>query len=254
MKLRKKQPQPEVISGYDYSDRAARERTAGALFRRAKNARTAVEIEWEKYNDYYNGIHDVTRDLTEFCRENDIPWLPASIPDPYILVESQIEPTVPQPEFRGRDDDLDSAMAKRREFAVRYIAENNRLSDMNTRNERRLLKLGDAFWKAYWDEDMRCGEAQGDIRVSDIPVEAVFPDPAVRGGSAVRRARRAVCSSSALPHSRYTEAANARKPFNTCPAAPMAAWANCGARPERKLSTLLPEFSSSSLRLVVSTP
>ena len=112
-----------------------------------------------------------------------VPWLPASIPDPYILVESQIEPTVPQPEFRGRDDDLDSAMAKRREFAVRYIAENNRLSDMNTRNERRLLKLGDAFWKAYWDEDMRCGEAQGDIRVSDIPVEAVFPDPAVRGGS-----------------------------------------------------------------------
>ena len=55
-------------------------------------------------------------------------------------------------------------------------------------------------------------------------------------------------------HSRYTEAANARKPFPTCPAAPMAAWANCGARPERKLSTLLPEFSSSSLRLVVSTP
>lgn len=51
MKLRKKQPQPEVISGYDYSDRAARERTAYALFRRAKNARTAVEIEWEKYND-----------------------------------------------------------------------------------------------------------------------------------------------------------------------------------------------------------
>ena len=44
MKLRKKQPQPEVISGYDYSDRAARERTAYALFQRAKNARTAVEI------------------------------------------------------------------------------------------------------------------------------------------------------------------------------------------------------------------
>lgn len=182
MKLRKKQPQPEGISGYDYSDRAARERTAYALFRRAKNARTAVEIEWEKYNDYYNGIHDVTRDLTEFCRENDISWLPASIPDPYILVESQIEPTVPQPEFRGRDDDLDSAMAKRREFAVRYIAENNRLSDMNTRNERRLLKLGDAFWKAYWDEDMRCGVNEGDIRIRDIPTEAIFPDPAIRDG------------------------------------------------------------------------
>ena len=60
MKLRKKQPQPETVSGYDYSDREARERTVYALFQRAKNARTAVEIEWEKCNDYYNGIHDVT--------------------------------------------------------------------------------------------------------------------------------------------------------------------------------------------------
>ena len=182
MKRRKKHTGETAIAGYDYSTREMRERTADALFRRAKSARTAVEIEWERCNDYYNGVHDVTRELTEFCRDNDIPWLPASVPDPYILVESQIEPGVPQPEFRGRDDDLDSTMAKRREFAVRYIAENNRLSDMNTRNERRLLKLGDAFWKAYWDEDMRCGEREGDIRVCDIPVEAVFPDPAVRGG------------------------------------------------------------------------
>ena len=87
MKLRKKQPQPEVISGYDYSDRTARERTAYALFRRAKNARTAVEIEWEKCNDYYNGIHDATKEMVEYCRANDVPWIPANMPDPYILVE-----------------------------------------------------------------------------------------------------------------------------------------------------------------------
>ena len=179
---KKKQSSERVIVGYDYSTREMREETADALFRRAKNARTAVEIEWEKYNDYYNGIHDVTRDLTAFCRENDIPWLPASVPDPYILVETQINPTVPQPEFRGRDDDLDSKKAKQREFAVRYIIENNRLSDMNTRNERRLLKLGDAFWKAYWDRDMRCGVNEGDIRIRDIPTEAIFPDPAIRDG------------------------------------------------------------------------
>ena len=182
MKLRKKQPQPEVISGYDYSDRAARERTAGALFRRAKNARTAVEIEWEKCNDYYNGIHDATKEMVEYCRANDVPWIPANMPDPYILVETQINPNVPEPEFRGRDDDLDSAKAKQREFAVRYIIENNRLSDMNTRNERRLLKLGDAFWKAYWDRDMRCGVNEGDIRIRDVPTEAIFPDPAIRDG------------------------------------------------------------------------
>ncbi len=179
---KKKQSNERVIVGYDYSTREMREETADALFRRAKNARTAVEIEWEKCNDYYNGIHDATKEMVEYCRANDVPWIPANMPDPYILVETQINPNVPEPEFRGRDDDLDSKKAKQREFAVRYIIENNRLSDMNTRNERRLLKLGDAFWKAYWDRDMRCGVNEGDIRIRDIPTEAIFPDPAIRDG------------------------------------------------------------------------
>lgn len=179
---KKKQSSERVIVGYDYSTREMREETADALFRRAKSARTAVEIEWEKCNDYYNGIHDATKEMVEYCRANDVPWIPANMPDPYILVETQINPNVPEPEFRGRDDDLDSQKAKQREFAVRYIIENNRLSDMNTRNERRLLKLGDAFWKAYWDRDMRCGVNEGDIRIRDIPTEAIFPDPAIRDG------------------------------------------------------------------------
>ena len=182
MKLRKKKNDERVIVGYDYSTPEMREETADALFRRAKNARTAVEIEWEKCNDYYNGIHDASKEMVDYCRSNDVPWIPANMPDPYILVESQIDPTVPEPEFRGRDNDLDSKKAKQREFAVRYITENNRLSDMNTRNERRHLKLGDAFWKAYWDKDMRCGVNEGDIRIKDIPTEAIFPDPAIRDG------------------------------------------------------------------------
>ncbi len=172
-----------TVTGYDYSDREHRETTVQDLFLRAKSARTVQESEWQRYNDYYNGIHDVTAETMAYCRENDLPWVPANVPDPWILVESQMDPTVPEPEFRGRDTDMDSKKARQREFAVRYIAENNRLNDMNTRNERRLLKLGDAFWKAYWDPEMRCGIHEGDIRVKDIPVDAVFPDPSIRDGT-----------------------------------------------------------------------
>ena len=180
---RRRDAEGPVVSGYDYSTAEARETTVSELFHRARNARTAVEIEWTRYNDYYNGIHDVTKETMDFCRDNDMPWVPANVPDPWVLVESQVDPNVPQPEFHGRDDDMDSAKARQREFAVRYIAENNRLKDMNTRNERRLLKLGDAFWKAYWDPEMRCGIHEGDIRVKDIPVDAMFPDPSVRDGT-----------------------------------------------------------------------
>ena len=50
MKKRKKTALPESVSGYDYSTREERERTALALFQRAKSARTAVEIEWERFS------------------------------------------------------------------------------------------------------------------------------------------------------------------------------------------------------------
>lgn len=182
MALRKKKDKP-VVMGYDYSSREKREETVSQLFNRAKMARTGVEIEWERYNDYYNFIHDVGAETAEWRRDNDMPGRATTVPDAWIMVESQLDPSVPEPEFHGRDDDLDSVKAKRREFAVRYICENNRLSDMNTRNERRLLKLGDAFWKAYWDSTMRCGVNEGDIRIKDIPVDAMFPDPSIRDGT-----------------------------------------------------------------------
>ena len=183
MRSRKKTQGAPIVVGYDYATREARENTVSELFQRAKSARTAVEIEWQRYNDYYNGIHEVSMETRDFCRDNNVPWIPANMPDPWIMVESQLDPSVPEPEFHGRDDDMDSAKARQREFAVRYICENNRLGDMNTRNERRLLKLGDAFWKAYWDSTMRCGINEGDIRIRDIPTDAIFPDPSIRDGT-----------------------------------------------------------------------
>lgn len=170
------------IPGYDYSSPQAREETVASLFALAVRSRSQVEKEWQRCNDYYNFSHDVGRELRESGQGEELNWIPATMPDAWIIVESQVDPNVPQPQFHGRDDDMDSQKAREREYAVRYVAENNRLNDMNTRNERRLLKYGDAFWKAYWDGDMRCGHYQGDIRIRDIPVESIYPDPAVTDG------------------------------------------------------------------------
>lgn len=183
---KKREPQPEKTpdperfkSGrvYDYTTREGRINTAEWLFEQAKNDRTAVENSWVRHNDYYNFAHQAAMEMAEALEEQGIGWTPAVIPDPYIMVESQIVPEVPQPEFHGRDDDLDSQKAHRREFAVRYILEANRINDMNTSNERRLRKLGDAFWKAYWDETMPFGDRRGNIRIRDISPEDIYPDP-----------------------------------------------------------------------------
>ena len=166
-----------AIPGYDFSDRQAREDTAGQLFAKAKNARTFRETEWVRYNDYYNFIHAVSDEIREAVRDSEIGWDPAVVPDPFIMVESQVDPVVPEPEFRGRDDDLDSSKAKQREYACKFVCQNNRLDDLNTSNERRLTKYGDAFWKVYWDDGMPCGPNWGDIRVRDVPVDALYIDP-----------------------------------------------------------------------------
>lgn len=165
---------------YDYSTPESRVLTAEWLFTDAKSERAVTEHYWEKYNDYYNFIRGVSDEMRDFARENQIEWEPAVTVDPWVMVESQIDPKVPEPEFRGRDDDQDSQKAKQREFAVKYIMDANRLEDKNTANERRLLKLGDAFWKAFWDPDMMCGLREGNIRVIDVPIENIYVDPSVR--------------------------------------------------------------------------
>lgn len=180
---KKKTPTPEEFREnrtFDYSTPESRVLTAEWLLTDAKNNRAVVESEWVRYNDYYNFIRGATDEVRASIRENGINWDPAVTPDPWIMVESQIDPKVPEPEFKGRDDDMDSVKAKEREFAVKYILDANRLEDKNTSNERRLKKLGDAFWKAYWDPNMPCGIREGNIKVIPVPVEDIFVDPSVK--------------------------------------------------------------------------
>lgn len=180
MGLFKRIPTPEGYERgriYDYSTSEGRVATAEWLFQQAKDERAVREAEWRRFNDYYMGAHDAAREMADAFVEAGLPWTPACVPDPYIMVESQIEPEIPVPEFHGRDDDLDGVKAKERELAVRYLIEENRLNDLNTANERRLRKLGDAFWKAYWDETMPCGDRRGNIRIRDVAVQDIYPDP-----------------------------------------------------------------------------
>ena len=177
---KEKTPDPETYKNgrvYDYTTEEGRVATAEWLFEQAKNERTAVEDGWVRNEGYYNFVHAAAAEMREVLEEQGIDWTPAVVPDPFIQVESQLVPEVPQPEFHGRDDDADGEKARRREFAVRYIVEENRINDMNTSNERRLRKLGDAFWKAYWDETMPCGEQSGNIRIKDVSPEDFYPDP-----------------------------------------------------------------------------
>lgn len=164
---------------YDYQSIEGREHTAKTLFQRAVSERDDLTRRFALYEDYYSGQHAAQKELAGLLEKAGLPWTPAVVQDPYVHVESQVDPEIPTFEFVGRDDDFDSYRARQREYTVKYLVERNRLCDCNTRNERRLNKLGNAFWKAFWDESVTSdgGTTQGDIVIRDIDPACIYPDP-----------------------------------------------------------------------------
>lgn len=167
---------------YDFSTPETREATALYLFDYARSERKPWVDKWKKYDNYYRGHHDTINEIAKFNKENNISFVPACVQDPYMHVESMIIPDVPDFEFNGRDDDLDSYRAKQREYVVKYICDRNKIDSMNTQSERRLNKLGDAVWKVYYDYSLASPDGkQGDIIIVDTDPSNIFPDPAAHG-------------------------------------------------------------------------
>ena len=123
---------------------------------------------------YYNGCHDTARQTGDFLSSIDLPWVPASVPDAYMHVESQIDSHIPDFEFSGRGDD-DRAFASEREKVVRYVCDINDMETKNAVNERRLGLYGSAVWKlSIGISD--AGDAE--IKVENPSPECIFTDPA----------------------------------------------------------------------------
>jgi len=162
---------------FDMTTPEARESTVLEDYTYASSARSEQQIKWVKNDNYYNSKHIASIELANLLEEQGVPFVPAIIPDPYIRVENQIIPDIPDFEFKGRDDDLDNKKAKQREYVVRSIVEANKLETMNTDNERRLNKFGNAWWKVAWDGTKMTATTLGDIVIGNPDNANMFPDP-----------------------------------------------------------------------------
>ena len=163
---------------WDMSSREAREAQVRRDYEYAKTQKAETANRFVMLDNYYNNRHYTARQMAELAERHNIPFRPPVLPDAYIQVESQIEPDVPDFQFKGRDDDLDSYNAKMREDVVRFICYNNHLDDMNPDQERALGKLGNAFWKVGFDDQIQGPGYIGDIVIGDPDPANIFPDPA----------------------------------------------------------------------------
>ena len=151
-----------------------REEQAERLFSSARAGRSITDDYWKRMCAYYNGCHDTARQTGDFLSSIDLPWVPATVPDAYMHVESQIDSHIPDFEFSGRGDD-DRAFASEREKVVRYVCDINDMETKNAVNERRLGLYGSAVWKlSVGISD--AGDAE--IKVENPSPECIFTDPA----------------------------------------------------------------------------
>ena len=103
-----------ILTGAMYSTREEREETIKLLLDDAKCAKSGAEQYFQKMKSYYDGTHLTESQTGQFLADAEIPWKPATVPDGYMHVESQIDADMPDFEFLGREES-DAETAKVRE-------------------------------------------------------------------------------------------------------------------------------------------
>lgn len=163
---------------WDMSTKEAREAQVKRDYEYSKTQKEPVTVKFKEYDEYYNNRHYTQQQIAGLMEKKGLNFIPPVVPEPYIQVETQIVPDVPDFEFKGRDDDLDSVKAKERQKVVEFICYNNKLDSMNPDNERHLNKLGNAFWKVSFDGTITGPGFVGDIVIGGPDPANIFPDPA----------------------------------------------------------------------------
>jgi hypothetical protein len=166
------------LNKYDMSTKEARERQVKRDYYQARTKKADHTEKLKELDDYYHNRHYAKDQVDALAQKYGWNTSPPVLPDPYIQVESQIDPYVPDFVFKGRDDDLDSVKAKQRQQVVEYLVYNNKLDQLNVDNERNLGKLGNAFWKVSFDGTITGPNFVGDIVIGNPDPANIYPDPA----------------------------------------------------------------------------
>jgi hypothetical protein len=159
---------------WDMSSKESREWQVKKEFENAKMFKEKTTQKFIELDNYYHNEHYTAEQVREWVVKKGINFIPPVLPDPFIQVESQIDPDVPSFQFNGRQD-LDKNKAKEREAVVEFVCYNNKLEDMNTENERINNKFGNAFWKVSFNGNIKGPGYIGDIVIGNPHPANIFP-------------------------------------------------------------------------------
>jgi hypothetical protein len=162
---------------WDMSTKLAREIQVKRDFGMAKDAKMPVTLQLIQLDDYYNNRHYSKDQILTLAATKGWDFIPPVLPDPFILVETGIDPVKPDFTFKGRDNVLDPQRAKERQDIVAFILYDNCIDDMMPENERNISKSKNAFWKVAFDGTIQGPGYTGKITIGNPNPANIFPDP-----------------------------------------------------------------------------
>ncbi|MGE5328000.1 MAG: hypothetical protein ACM3KR_00630 [Deltaproteobacteria bacterium] len=162
---------------WDMSTKQAREIQVKRDFGIAKDAKMPITLQLIQLDEYYNNRHYTKDQIINLAAEKGWDFVPPVLPDPFILVETGIDPLRPEFTFKGRDNKITEDKIKERQDVVEFILYNNKIDDMMPENERNLSKSKNAFWKVAFDDKLQGPGYIGDITIGNPNPANIFPDP-----------------------------------------------------------------------------
>lgn len=162
---------------WDMSTKQAREIQVKRDFGLAKDNKIPVTLQLVQLDEYYNNRHYTKDQILTLAAEKGWDFVPPVLPDPFILVETGIDPIKPEFALKGRDNSVGEDKIKERQDVVEFILYNNKIDDMMSENERNMSKSKNAFWKVAFDDKLQGPGYTGDITIGNPNPANIFPDP-----------------------------------------------------------------------------
>jgi len=148
------------------------------FWQRQLEADRRVKKPFDAWMDKWNSEYEAGRsfdNLSDIAADDKTPRTIVNFPR--MIIESQIDSAVPDPDFKAvaKDDEMPVAALKNYCMYVVRVATPS-LSEINLENERRTMKYGVSFIKVHWNNAIKKAGYIGDIELSNPHPKDIIPN------------------------------------------------------------------------------
>lgn len=141
-----------------------------------RRAKKSWDTRFDQWQSEYEGSREFDNVSTSYQVRND-KEVRTIVNFPRMVVESQIDPSVPDPDFKAVAPDDEGPVSALKNY-VMYVVRSAKpsLNELNLENERRTMKFGVSYVKVHWNNNIKRAGYIGDIELSNPHPKDIVPN------------------------------------------------------------------------------